>query len=234
MRCGLPVFGSCRHVISLRSSKRTARPLDLSSCFPNGHQLCWSLGPGNVTRALAVAGLATHTDLRPCRVELILGGVVVLVHVVVVAVGAHEIPVLRVAGPVQPRRDNRLSRSDTDGTSAGRPAQRVVYPCNRQRLQPAVRNSTRYCCSGSTPKVYFTSKSASLPSAPSVSTNTCRRFEKTRLDAGMLETCIGEVAEHGLFRGMMHGVLVLRPAAEVCFRPVAAGAGLAADECRDR
>jgi hypothetical protein len=57
--------------------------------------------PGGVIRARPVAGLAADVELRPLRVEGVLRAVVALHEIGGVAVGAHVVPVLLAAGPVQ-------------------------------------------------------------------------------------------------------------------------------------
>src|SRR5215211_5127975 len=57
--------------------------------------------PADVTRALAVAGLAADADLREARGKAVVRRVVVLAHAGGVALGAHEVPVLVQPGPMQ-------------------------------------------------------------------------------------------------------------------------------------
>src|SRR5678815_3615453 len=57
--------------------------------------------PVNAARARTVTGFASDTDLRPARAESIGRCVVVLSHRGRVAVGAHVVPVLRRARPVE-------------------------------------------------------------------------------------------------------------------------------------
>ena len=54
--------------------------------------------------------------------------------------------------------------------------------------------------------------------------------EEARMHAVIIEAGIVEIAEHGLVGGVLHRGLVLRGIPQLCFRLVAAGAGLAADE----
>ena len=63
--------------------------------------LLHGLGPRDVRRARAVAGLARDIDLGERRRVRVRGGVIALLHVRRVAVGAHEVPVLVRAGPVE-------------------------------------------------------------------------------------------------------------------------------------
>ena len=91
-------------------------------------------------------------------------------------------------------------------------------------------SSIRYCCSGVTPKVYLISKSASLPSGPSVLTkNLPSRLKKVDVDAGVGELRVGEIAEHGLLVGDLHREIVVRAAPRRVLHRVARRAGLAAD-----
>ncbi len=65
----------------------------------------------------------------------------------------------------------------------------ALTPCCFGRLSQATDNtcsrppgsSRRYCCSGVTPKVYLTSKSAALPSGPSVLTMNWEPRRKNRV-----------------------------------------------------
>ena len=107
--------------------------------------------------------------------------------------------------------------ADRDGTSAGRPWSfgAVSQASDSAWMRPSG-NSTRYCCKGSRPKVYFTSKAASLPSGPSVSTmNLPSVAEEARAHAVIVEARIVEIAEHGLLGGVRHGVRVLRSVPEL-------------------
>ena len=71
------------------------------AALPNGHQLLLVARPGDMARALAVAGLAADADLREGRGEAIVRRIVVLAHAGRMALGAHEVPVLVQLGPVQ-------------------------------------------------------------------------------------------------------------------------------------
>jgi hypothetical protein len=95
--------------------------------------------PGDVVRALAVAGLATHADFRKARGEAIVGRIVILVHAGRVALGAHEIPVLVELRPVQ-----HVVVLDLLVRIEMEPALSALLlgaaiPGDRQRLEPAVR-----------------------------------------------------------------------------------------------
>src|SRR5262249_34121616 len=57
--------------------------------------------PGEVSGALAMAGLAANADLCPGAGEAVIHGVVILAHAGRVALGAHEIPVLVELRPMQ-------------------------------------------------------------------------------------------------------------------------------------
>ena len=94
--------------------------------------------PGDMARALAVAGLAADADLRPGGGEAILGCVVVLAHAGRMALGAHEIPVLIQLGPMQD-----IVVLDLFVRIEVKPALAALFlrpavPCDRQRLNSAV------------------------------------------------------------------------------------------------
>ena len=85
------------------------------------------------------------------------------------------------------------------------------------------------------PKVYLTSKAASLPSGPSgLDEEFVVLFEKAGMDAEIVETGIIEISEHGSDRSVLHGVLVLGLLPQRGFGLVAPCAGLATDKGKER
>src|SRR3954467_13008763 len=131
-------------------------------------------------RALAVAGLTADTDLGPRSAEAIVLGIVVLSHAGRVALGAHEVPVLVQLGPMQDIVVADLLMGIEVEPALAAVVLRTAVPGDRQRLGQPPGNAIRYCCSGSTPKVYFTSNVASFPSGPSVSTKNRPSLRKKR------------------------------------------------------
>ena len=66
-----------------------------------GRRRAWRTRPIEVRRCRTVTGLATHRYLGESRVERVARGVITLAHLGGVAIGAHEVPVLRALRPVQ-------------------------------------------------------------------------------------------------------------------------------------
>src|SRR5262245_54097281 len=92
-----------------------------------------------MARARAVARLATHVDLRPARIESISRRVVVLPDARRMAVGAHEVPVLRRTCPVE-----LVVVRDAIGRVKMKPTlaalrRRTRIPGDRKRLHPSIR-----------------------------------------------------------------------------------------------
>ena len=145
--------------------------------------------PCGMARSLSVAGLAANGDFRERRLEAICRCVVILAHAGRVALRAHEVPVLVQLRPVQHVGVvDALVRIEMKPALSARLRGRVSQARGSACTRPSG-NSTRYCCSGSSPNVYFTSKVASLPSGPSVSTmnlpsrRTCARTRRNNRNA---------------------------------------------------
>ena len=90
------------------------------------------VGPGHVARARPVAGLAAHHDLRPGGLVRVVLRVVALADRRGVAVGAHGVPALARARPVEPV----AGRGGGPGVHV-EPALRLRVPGGGERLQPA-------------------------------------------------------------------------------------------------
>ena len=93
----------------------------------------------HVPRAGAVTGFAADVDLGPACLEFIGGGIVILAHVGGVAVGAHEVPILRRTRPVK-----LVLMSDPLTGVKVKPALpafilRPRVPRDGQRLKPTIR-----------------------------------------------------------------------------------------------
>ncbi len=101
------------------------------------------LRPRHVSRAGAVAGLAAHVDLRPRGPVGVGLRVVPLDQVRGVALGAHAVPVLAVARPVEPVR----SRDPLARVEEEPPLPRDV-PRQRERLHPPARKADQVLLQG--------------------------------------------------------------------------------------
>ena len=139
LRCGIAGRGIDRpgRRCCARRSGRPG-PCGSSSSCRTATSSAWSPRPGDMTRALAVAGLAADADLGPGRGEAVLRRIVVLAHAGRVALGAHEVPVLVELRPVQ---DvvvaDLLVRIEVEPALAAL-VLRPAVPGDRERLQPAV------------------------------------------------------------------------------------------------
>ncbi len=111
--------------------------------------------------------------------------------------------------------------------SRGRASQVTATACRRP---PG--SSTRYCCSGATPNVYLTSKSASC-AVGSVGADEVLAVapEEPGLDALEAVGRVVEIAQHRLSGGVLHGDGMLRGLPGLRFGRVALRAGLRADVC---
>ncbi len=191
------------------------------------------LGPGNVARALAVAGLAADADLGPAAVEAVRGGIVVLGDARRVALGAHVVPVLVQPGPVQlvVRRD-RLVRVEVEPALPAL-VRGPAVPGDRQRLEAAVRELDQVLLQRLDAEGVLHLEGGERAVRPvSLDHELVAVAEKARPHAEMLEGRAREVAAHRRLGRMRHCLRVLRagPRFELC--RVAAGAGLAADIAR--
>src|ERR1700683_3652457 len=94
--------------------------------------------PGNVARALAVTGLAAHTDLGKAGVEAVLGRIVIFLHAGRMTLGAHEIPILVQFGPMQNIVVLDLLVRVKMEPALATPLLRSGIPCDGQRLNAAI------------------------------------------------------------------------------------------------
>ena len=93
--------------------------------------------PCDMQRARSVTGLASGAELRPRRPVRVARRVVILAHVDRVAVGAHEVPVLRAPRPVQLVAVVDLVEWIDMEPALAAPRLRPRVPRDRQRLQLA-------------------------------------------------------------------------------------------------
>ena len=182
-----------------------------------------------------MTGFAGDVQLRPGRRIGVAGCVVVALEFRRVAVGAHPVPVLAQAGPVQ-----RILVGDAIVGIEVKPASATLLlrsriPCDRQRLHAPVRKSDEILLQRIHAErienlevghlaVLAIRGHEKLPVAP----------EERRDDAVVGESRIVEVAEHGRIGRVLHGFRVLRglPCGE--FAGVTFAARLGADEARRR
>ena len=114
-----------------RSVRATVSPFVASAGFVRAQSMCADPGPWQASQPTEISFQA--------RVKRVCGGVVILAHVGRVAVGAHEIPVLRIPRPVQfIAVVDLIVRIEVEPALAA-PRFRPSVPGDRQGLQPAVR-----------------------------------------------------------------------------------------------
>src|SRR4029453_6205015 len=188
-----------------------------------------------VPRARAVAALAAHADLRPGGGIAVLGRVVVLAKPGGVAVGAHEVPVVLRARPVQfvPGRDTLTGLEVEPALAALFPGARI--PGHRERLQAAARQLYEILLERGHPKGVLDLEVRRLPIGPLGADDVLPVGPATGgLPPLSCEAGAAQTPALGPPRRRLHGRRVLRafPALELI--GVAAGAGLAADEGRRR
>src|SRR5262245_39419839 len=94
---GFRVTAPCHAVPVIKDCQQTF----LRIVFPKRPPALLLLSPGNMARALSMAGFAPGADFLPGSGEAICRGIIVLAHVGRVALRAHEVPVLVQFRPVQ-------------------------------------------------------------------------------------------------------------------------------------
>lgn len=190
--------------------------------------------PFEVRGSRPVAGFAADRDFLISRVKRVVGGLVVLVHVGRMAVGAHEIPVLRIAGPVQlvVRVDLvvRVKMEPAPASLRRRPA----VPRDRECLDPAIREFDQVLLQRLDAEGEFDLEVPEFPvGAVGVHEVLAVALKEGRLDARIAETGVREIAQDRIGSRVLHGACVVRvlPGGVRLF--VTTGAGFAADEARD-
>ena len=189
--------------------------------------------PADMGTARAMACLARHVQLRPRRGELLRGRVEALAQVRRMALGAHEVPVLPAAGPVQP-----VAGLDVLAGVEMEPALpalrlRPAVPGDRQRLHAAA---------GQLDQVLLQRPHAErVPDLEvgELAVGTIGRDDELavaprerRRGAGVGELRAGEVAQHRRVVGDLHREVVVGTAPCVDLLAVALGAHGAADVLR--
>src|SRR5262249_34148205 len=191
--------------------------------------------PGDVSGALAMAGLAADADLGPGAGEAIIRRVVILARAGRVALRTHEIPVLVQLGPMQD-----VIVLDLLGRIEMEPALsalllRAGVPGDRERLQPSVREFDEILLQWIDPQGVFHLERGELGVRP---VGLDEEFPALAEEAGMYAVIIkaraGEIAQHRCLGRVLHGEFVLRAVPELRLRRMALRAGVAADECERR
>ena len=180
------------------------------------------LRPGHVVGARPVTRLARHVEFRPGRLVDAGRGVEVLAEVGRMALGARKVPVLATRCPMQP-----IAGTDVLPRVEVKPALaalvfRARVPGNGQRLHAPSRQfdqvllqRTHAECVLDLVVVELAVRTIGIDEVPAVTTR------ERRCRSGILELAVGEVAEHGLVVGDLHGQVVIRPAPRRQFPGVA-------------
>src|SRR6266851_3952680 len=208
-----------------KNGKPFARILVLSKPVP------LAASPIYVSRAFAVARLATDADFRPNRVEAITGRIVVFLHTGRVALGAHEIPVLIELGPVQyvVVLDLFIGIKMKPALTALLP--RPAVPGNRKRLYPAIGKFDQILLQGiNAERVLHLEGRKFAVGAVGLDEKLAISLEEAGMDAEIVEARIVKIAKHGGGIGVLHGMLVLGFFPQRGFGLVAPSTGFAADE----
>ena len=178
------------------------------------------LGPRHVPRAGAVARLAAHVDLRPRGLVGVGLRVEALDEVGGVALGAHAVPVLGVARPVEP-----VGPRDPLARVEEEPALPRDVPRHRERLHPPARKADQVLLERVPAEGVGHLEHRRLPvrslrldqELPAVA-------EEPRLHPVALEDDAGEVAPHRRLGRLGHREVVVRAGPGLRLLLVAAGA----------
>jgi hypothetical protein len=167
--------------------------------------------PGEVSGALAMAGLTADADLCPGTGEAVIHRVVILAHAGRVALGAHEIPVLVQLGPMQ---DvvvlDLLVRIEMEPALAALLLGAVI-PGDRQGLQPAVRKFDEILLQRLDAEgVFYLERGELAVRVVGLDEEFPGLAEEAGMHAVMVKVRVAEIAEHRLVGRMLHGELVLR------------------------
>ncbi len=188
------------------------------------------LGPGEVRRTGSVAGLAADVDLRPGGFEGPGLGVIALDQIGRVALGAHPVPVLRVARPVKPV----VGRDVLVGIEV-EPLAADGVPGEIQTLEPTAGKGHEILLQrvvtegvGDLEVAHFATGALGVDKKPAVPA------KKPARDPVILDLDIIEVAEDRLFGGLGHGEIVIRAPPGLSGRLVTSDTAVAADEDRAR
>ena len=188
-----------------------------------------------MARALAVTGLAAHADLGKGGVKAVSGRIVVFMHAGRMTLGAHEIPVLIEFGPMQ---DivvlDLLVRVEMEPALAALLLWSTV-PCDRQCLDASIGEFDQILLQRiDTERVLHLEDGKFAVRPVGFDEEFAVLAEKPRFQTVIVEGCIGEIAQYRFVGRVIHRMLVLRCMPSLGFGPMAARAGVAADERCDR
>ena len=233
----LGVLGACAAARGLARRRIGAPVHALAFGQVDRETLRWVLGsrsrPFEVRGPRSVAGLAADGNFLVRGVKRVVGGLVILAHVRRVAVGAHEIPVLRVPGPVQ-----FIARIDLVIGIEMKPTlaslrRRPVVPRDRERLDPSIREFDQVLLQRVDAEGEFDFVVLEFPvCAVRVHEVLAVALKEGRFDAGVAERRVCEIAEDRIGIRVLHGARVVRDLPCGVRLVMAAGAGFAADEAR--
>jgi len=101
-RCGAQRITGCRVLIPSDAAPLIeSRAQTFGRIFRCTPPFALLFAPFYVARAGAMTSFAADADFCPARLEFIGSGIVIFAHICRVAIGAHEIPILRRSRPVQ-------------------------------------------------------------------------------------------------------------------------------------
>ena len=193
------------------------------------------LGPGHVGGPGPVAGLAGDVELRPGRRVGVRRRGIALLHVGRVALGAHEVPVLVGARPVQRVAEgNLLLRVEVEPALPSL-LRRPGVPADVQRLVPPAGERDevllqRIDAEGVGDRVFVELSVGAVGSNEELPVP----LEERRRHAEVRERGVAEVAEDGLGGRLLHRAVVVRPFPPRILCRVAGSAGSAPHESRSQ
>src|SRR6516165_8282132 len=181
--------------------------------FAEGPPALLGARPGDVSGALAMAGLAADADLGPGAGEAVIRRVVILAHAGRVALRAHEIPVLVELGPMQ-----HVVVLDLLVRMEMEPPLSALFltaaiPGDRQRLQPTVREFDVILLQRVDAEGVLHFERGQLAVRP---VGFHEEFpvsaEKARTYTVVVEAGVVKIAQYRLVAGVVHRMLMLRSA----------------------
>ena len=191
----------------------------------------FGLGRGHVRRARAMTRLATDRDLLPCGAKRVAAGVVALHHFARVAIGAHEVPVLRALRPVQLVAEIQLLVRILAEPALTARGFRARVPAHRQCLQASARQLDQVLLKRlDTERVLDFEIGELAVGSVGAHEELVVAPEEARRHAVESEFRPIEIAEHGVGRRVLHRASVLRGRPFGELSGMAALARAAADE----
>ncbi len=185
-----------------------------------------SFGPGDVLRSGTVARLARHVDVGPCRPIPVARREVVLVQIRRVALGAHEVPVLIYARPMQDVvvADRLIGMKVEPALAASRALPRI--PRDRQCLKAPTREGDQVLLKGIDAEGVGDLEIRHLSVMPlGVHEELSVTAEEARGDAIGNAGRIVEITEDRAVFGRLHGERVMRAAPRRDLPGMTAGTG---------